>query len=328
MTFSPAVAATLTYNATWSWWVNSTTFIARFDVADANVTIADVGVTIDGAENAAGYIQARYSGANAFSIDTLGLAPERAHVQDPVTPSVMYVTQANLDTADPAANRGFALRITYDKPMNMGIYPDVTLTSGAENFAGTLTPNVGQSWWINNLTFLAAFDVTATGCDAWDVYVHADGAFDTTGDIQAPYDGAAAFEIHMKPLETAVLAQVTSVTANVTTITDANVGSHTFTLTIMYDRRMNTNYNPTITFTPSISSTLTYDASWSWWTSSTTFVARFNVVDDNALISHISVSVTGAHDYELYDNVLAIGNAQADYNQEDVFSIDMLHPPP
>ena len=234
----------------------------------------------------------------------------------------MYVTQANLDTAETEANRGFTLRITYDKAMNMGIYPDVTLASEAQYFAGTLTPNVGQSWWINNMTFLAAFNVTDTGCVASDVQVHVEGAFDATGDIQAPYDGPAAFAIDTRLSESAVVAHVTSVTPNLTTITDANVGSHTFTLTIMYDRAMNTGYNPTITFTPSISSTLTYDASWSWWTSSTTFVARFNVLDENALISDISVSVTGAHGFELYNGVQAIGNAQADYNQEDVFSID------
>lgn len=54
-----------------SGWTNDTTYVARYDVVDANEEIEDIDVRVTGARDAAGNAQAQYDGADVFSIDTL-----------------------------------------------------------------------------------------------------------------------------------------------------------------------------------------------------------------------------------------------------------------
>ena len=61
VTLSPDAATTLSYDAAQSWWVSSTTFVARFGVADADAVVPVVTVGVTGAYDAAGNIQAPYS---------------------------------------------------------------------------------------------------------------------------------------------------------------------------------------------------------------------------------------------------------------------------
>ena len=59
---------------------------------------------------------------------------------------------------------------------------------------------------------------------------------------------------------------------------------------------MNTNYNPTVSFTPDVATTLTYDPAWSWWVSSTIFQAGFDVSDAGVIVTNVGVNVSGAKD--------------------------------
>ena len=116
VTFAPAVASTLTFDAAHSWWVSDTTYKAAFDVADANVYVPHVGIVVTGAKDAAGNLQTPYSGTDDFSIDTLTTPVTVLSV----TPSVTTVTDTNVGTAgDPGnPNAGFAVRIAYSAAMN------------------------------------------------------------------------------------------------------------------------------------------------------------------------------------------------------------------
>jgi large repetitive protein len=112
---------------------------------------------------------------------------------------------------------------------------------------------------------------------------------------------------------------VASVTPNLTTIVDANVGSQTFTLTVVYSEAMNTSVNPTLVFPtasedPTASpATLTLNSG--SWTNATTFVATYNVTDQDATMPDVDVQVSGAKD--------AAGNTQVGSTLADKFSIDM-----
>ena len=160
--------------------------------------------------------------------------------------------------------------------------------------------------------------VVGSGVVASDIIVHVTGAYDATlGYVQTEYTSAAPFTVDTTTYAT--LAHVVSVTPSVDPVTDADVGSHTFSLTIVYDTAMNTGYSPTVTFSTDVSGTLIYQASWSWWTSSTTFVVRFDVAGGAAQISSVGVTVAGDTFYDLG----AIGNVQASYNGSNVFTIDI-----
>ncbi len=113
---------------------------------------------------------------------------------------------------------------------------------------------------------------------------------------------------------------VTGVTENLSIVADADAGDQTFTLTIGFDEPMDTGAAPAVSF-PTIGedpfSTIALDPA-SDWTSGTTYVARYDVVDANEEIEDIDVRATGARD--------AAGNTQAQYDEADVFSIDTLNP--
>ena len=78
VTFTPDVASTLTYDAAQSWWTSDRAFVARYDVADGNVAVANIGIGVTSAYDASGNVQTAYNGASAFGIDTLSTpAPRR-----------------------------------------------------------------------------------------------------------------------------------------------------------------------------------------------------------------------------------------------------------
>jgi hypothetical protein len=97
---------------------------------------------------------------------------------------------------------------------------------------------------------------------------------------------------------------VISLTPNLRTIADANVGAGAFSLTVVFSETMNTSIAPTITFTSNVTGTLTFNAGLSGWTNPTTYVARYDVADANASLPNLNVRVTGAQDIT--------GNTQSD----------------
>ena len=113
---------------------------------------------------------------------------------------------------------------------------------------------------------------------------------------------------------------VASLTPSAATVTDNNVGTPGFTVRITYDKPMNTNRNPVVTFTPDVSTTLASDTAQSWWVSNTTFKAAFDVADANVNVPNIGINVSGALD--------ADGNLQTPYSGTNNFGIDTLDPAP
>ena len=139
-------AATLTLNTSQSAWASNTTYVAQYDVADANSTLANVDVQVAGARDPAGNLQLVTSQQDVFSIDTL----------DPTVTSITpnHTTLRDIHTGTAT----FALTVVYGEPMNTSIAPTVSFP--AENPGATLTLNSAQSGWSNSTTYVAHFDVT------------------------------------------------------------------------------------------------------------------------------------------------------------------------
>jgi hypothetical protein len=121
------------------------------------------------------------------------------------------------------------------------------------------------------------------------------------------------------PVEPLASPSVSSLTPNLTTVADANVGTAAFALTIVFNEAMNTTLPPTIAFPgEDPSGTLRFNAGSSGWSNSTTYVARYDVVDLNATLLNVDVYVTGAAD--------VAGDAQTPRQFVHVFNIDMQNP--
>ena len=103
-----------------------------------------------------------------------------------------------------------------------------------------------------------------------------------------------------EPLEDRMCLSVTllSVTPNLLTISDANVGSQAFTLTESFSGTMNTAVNPVIGFPTAGEDPTAAPATLAFhsgsWISDTLYVASYDVADQDVRIPSIDVSVQGA----------------------------------
>ena len=292
LTFTPDVASTLTLNGASSGWTSSTTYVAKYNVADAGVTVPNTGIGVTLARDLAGNVQVAYNGTNNFSIDT----------QNPtvtsVIPSLTTVADANIGTAQwPPTAAGVDFRVTFNEAMS-GTLPYPTL-SFTPNVSTTLHFSFG--FWINNTTYLAAYDVLGpTVPYVPGVGVGVTGGRDLVGNVQTPYQGTDDFDLNPNPVT------VVSAVPFVTKITDVNVGNAGdptnpnagFAVRITYSGPMNIQpYSyPTVTFAPGVSSTLTPDPSQSWWINAYTYKAAYDVSDANIVVSAVGIRSAGALD--------------------------------
>ena len=296
LTFGPDVSSTLTF-AGGSWSAGGTTYTATYNVADANVNLATVTVDVTGAQDANGNAQADYTPQAEVSIDT-------------ANPSVSTVTASDtlITDSDTGAGKTFTVTVVFDQAMNTGVDP--TLTFGPD-VSSTLT-FAGGSWSAGGTTYTATYNVADANVNLATVTVDVTGAQDANGNAQADYTPQAEVSI-----DTAN-PSVSTVTASDTLITDSDTGAgKTFTVTVVFDQAMNTGVDPTLTFGPDVSSTLTF-AGGSWSAGGTTYTATYNVADANVNLATVTVDVTGAQD--------ANGNAQADYTPQAEVSIDTANP--
>ncbi len=139
---------TLTFDGSVSGWSNNTTYVARYDVADLNVTLQNVDVRVTGAKDVAGNTQNQADFAAVFSIDTLN-------------PTVT-IDQA-VGQADPSITSPINFTAVFSEPVFDFTSGGVTLsgTAGATTVVVTnptgddLTYNVAVSGMTGNGTVIA-----------------------------------------------------------------------------------------------------------------------------------------------------------------------------
>ena len=273
-----ALPATLTLDG--ATWTSSTVFVATYDVADQNVSMPNIDVSVSGATATSGNAQADYAVANVFSVNTQ--SPTVASV----TPNLTTVSAANVGT------QKFTLTVVYSGAMNTSVTPTISFpTSGEDPTALPATLTLDGVAWTSSTVFVATYDVADQNLTMPSIDVQVSGGQNAVGNCQAASTTADLFSVNT------LSPAVVSVTPNLTTIADANAGSQTFTLTVVYSGAMNTSASPTISFPTSgkdpTASPATLTLSSGNWTSGTTFVATYNVADQNVAIAAVDVLVAG-----------------------------------
>ncbi|MCA1806726.1 MAG: VCBS domain-containing protein, partial [Actinobacteria bacterium] len=116
--------------------------------------------------------------------------------------------------------------------------------------------------------------------------------------------------------------KVNDVSAAYSTITEANVGTGTFSITVVFNEEMSTSATPTLLFSneTDVLNTITFNSgSWSITKETNdTYTATYDVDDVNANLADIIVDVENAQD--------KTGNDQLDYSASAEFSIDTTAP--
>ncbi len=286
-------------------WYDTDTYIACYDVVDIDETIYNIDIHIEGAkDNPAGNTQVPYTEPDAFDI---AMGPP---VVCTVTPIPGLITDSDVGVGT------FTIEVYYCQDMITNETADPVITFPVEDPTNTITYNVASSYWeTDNRTWVAAYNVADVNETLPDIDIHVEGARDLiSGNLQEPWDEIDAFDIDTEN------PGVVSVTPAPALITDSDVGTNTFVLTVNYSEDMLTNgtADPMITFpVENPLGTITFNHG--TWSDTDTYVAYYNVADVGETVPNIDVHIEGAKDDPA-------GNTQVVYNEIDVFGIDTENP--
>ena len=220
-----------------------------------------------------------------------------------ITPSVATIVDATVGTAT------FTLTITFNETMKDTTNP--TITFPVESVTGTLTPTTG-AWDVTDKIFTQTYTVADAGVLTANIDVRVTGGITLAGNTMTQRTVANVFSIDTLNPTVTVLA------FNDSTLTEANVGTATFFVTVTFSEAMDTGTAPTISFPVETPTSLTLNAGASGWLSSTQYRAKYNVADNDLVLAAIDVTVSGAKD--------VAGNPQAPFTQVDAFSIELTIP--
>ena len=291
-------ANTLSFNSPSSYWMSPTTFIAVFDVTDAEEELDDIDVAITGWLDDNGNAMIDFSGLDQFSIDMKN-------------PEVIDLTSVSETVSDAnVGNATFDITVVFDDEMNMTINPDVSFPM-EDPLANTLTFNDVVSGWIDPNTYSAVYNVADSEEHLFEIDVYIENAFDAAGNEQNLHLTMNYFDIDTK--------NPTVLSANLSEglITDANVGSGSFEITFEFDEEMNISAMPALNFPSSnpLGTTLTFASG--MWMDGSTYVASYDVMDADEVMEV---------DVQLIDGMDSAGNALVEFNEANYFDIEMDNP--
>ena len=264
-------------------------------MADAGVDVEDVEIDVAGAADANGNGQEAYTALAEFSIDTENPSVVSVDVNDTL------LTDADVGTGE------FTVTVVFDQAMDTGATPTLTFSP---DVSGTLS-FTGGVWSAGDTTYTATYDVADAGVDVADVTIDVADAADANGNGQEDYTALAEFSIDTEN------PSVVSVDVNDTLLTDADVGTGEFTVTVVFDQAMDTGATPTLSFDPDVSGTLSFTGG-VWSAGDTTYTATYDVADAGVDVEDVEIDVTGAAD--------ANGNGQEAYTALAEFSVDTANP--
>jgi len=289
-------ASSIQLNTANSLWSDATTYVASFDVVDANVTIGNVDIELNGATDVNGNIAVSYIYVDALDVDT-----ENPSVNS-TTPSVATINTQQIGSA-------FSITATFSEAMDTDLIPLLSFTANSPQ-ANLL--EVTQSW-IDATNYQWTYTVIGSGGEIENIEISISDAFDANGNTQIGSIETDVFTIDL------LAPNVELVSVNNDLLSDENTGGLNFIVTVVFDDEMNTSVAPQFNFNPTISESLSLDMTASVWDDEFTFIAVFILTDNNIEIDPISITVISG-----IDN--AGNNINASGSLDGTIAIDTKNP--
>ncbi|MGB3650700.1 MAG: DUF4347 domain-containing protein [Rivularia sp. (in: cyanobacteria)] len=224
--------------------------------------------------------------------ETDSLSDNKDIVIDAIAPTVTLNS-----TAPETVNGKFSVTATFTEAVTGFEINDITLNNATvDNFSGS-----GANY---------SFDITPTATGSVTVDINSAVATDS-----ATNNNIAATQLTREA--DFIAPTVVNITPSTSTISDS---STTFSLTVEYSEEMDTSVNPVISFptqNENPDNTISFDDG-NWNPDNKTYVATYNLNDAEEEITNIDVTVENGKD--------KIGNLQAAFTSNDLFSIDNQNP--
>ena len=295
------LAQTLTLNGDSSKWLNSTIYLATYDVADANETLDSIDIRVELAVDIFQNPVETSDFPDEFSIDTENPFVVNV-IANPVT-----VTDADVGSAT------FTMSFSFSEAMDTTQVPTVTFPV-EDPLAFTLSPNPTASGWQSTTLFEAQYDVANSNEKLDSIDVRLAGLVDLAQNELDEFTEPDLFHIETEN-PTAI-----SLSATQTIIADRDTGIATFRLRAMFSEAMDTLLQPVFTFPVEdpLAQTLAYNPDSSSWQNASLYEAAFDVSDANEKLDSIDVRIEMAVDI--------FQNPMETFDAPDWFHIDTENP--
>ena len=283
---------------------------AVYNIIDVDDTQIGVDVTISGLTDVAGnpITNDGTTYTDSIDVDTAGPTVQSTAVSDTLITDDDDGALFEIEFTLSETIKSYDDHLADGDPLpTIAFSPDLELL-------GTLTlPDEG--WGSAGNVFGGAYtiddvDETALGVDA---IVH--GILDLYDNPLDPHPttSADAFDVDTEN------PSVKSISVNDAQITDADTpGDGTFVVTIEFDEPMDQLVAPTLTFAPTVATTLWPHGDGTGWADEGTYIAVFDVADGGVDVDSVTIDVEGAQD--------VVGNGQQNFTPEHEFEIDTLNP--
>ncbi len=279
-------------------WLNDTIVNIQYDVTDGNETALGIDVQVKDAADMDGNVQIIHVEDALFSVDN----------ENPM--GTASATDATMLSDSEVGSDVFHFTVTFSEAMNVDQVP--TLSFPDEDASNSLSFNEGASSWMDDMNFIAAFDLNDANEDLTAVDLQISMAQDAVGNEQMMYVSVDQLDIDTKNPAIYLLS------ANTYVVDQGDIGTATFSLIAIFDENMDQDIDPTIDFPvedPEANS-LTYNGGESGWINSTTFVAKYDVEASEENLEDIDVEFLGLTDI--------VGNEQLEMVAADHFSINLM----
>ena len=284
----------LTFNAGMSQWINGEVYEAVFDLLDANATITDASITVEGAQDQAGNDQVMLTSDELFMIDT-------------ENPSTSVAISTNL--VDATAGDILEITLEFSEEMNQEAIPLVSF-SGDDPLANSLTPVDGTGTWTSTTTYVLGYNAVDANETLLNITTDVLGAEDMNGNDMVTSSNPMSFIIDTEN-PTIVTLDLSS-----TMISDIDAGAYSIEVT--FSEAMDASTDLVVDFPDEdISGTLQLEST-SSWTDDFTYQADYVVLDENIEINGVDITISGATDSN--------GNAQLTFEVIDELDIDTKNP--
>jgi hypothetical protein len=222
-------------------------------------------------------------------------------------PAHIALATATAIITDANVGASWSVTITFDKAMDQSVAPQLILLNNAAASSLELTGGM----WTDAFHYVAEYNVIDNNVTIGNIVISAQGAQDLDGVNNLPGVSAAFAIDTQNPTATANIVGAEAL------INEADVAAGLdFDVLIEFSEEMNTGNSPQFTFSEAGSS-FVLDGS-SAWTSSTTYRAVFNLVDNNEEVTNIDIEIAAATD--------AAGNNQLITMLNDALNIDTNAP--
>jgi hypothetical protein len=275
-------------------WTDAFHYVAEYTVVDNNVTIGNIIISAQGAQDLNGVNNLPGVSA-AFSIDT----------ENPIASTNIVGAENLINEASVSSGASIDVFVEFNEDMNTSNTPEFTFSEAGSSFVLD-----ASSAWTSNTTYHAVFNVIDNDDEALNVNLEIATATDALGNVQqiALVDNAVDIDTRVPSAE---------LTTSQNTISDANTGE-VLSITLNYDSPMNTSVAPVIEVAGiSLSNNLTLGGG-SWNAEGTTYVANYVILDGNTDADDVTFTASDAQDLA--------GNPQADSPSTEPVTIDTKNP--